>query len=843
MNLLSRIQRILPDTKLLNPSHDEETALQKILKFNGAWRPYQAKVLTEIDHHITDKKLHVVAAPGAGKTVLGIEAIRRIGRNALILTPRTTIRDQWIETISNFFIGNPSESARIVSCEPTCISPITCLTYQNIFQILSDTTSRQQFIKAMQKSEIGTLVLDEAHHLTESWGDVALSLIQTLDLHVVSLTATPPYDYSNAAWKKFVAICGEIDVEISVPALIQVGNLCPHQDLIYATNPTAAERKKIATCRSKINQFVDETLASETFKHCLEESLIRVLQAETQTVTDIELGECCLQLANACEQALPTTSEMIYSSPPIDSHMRTSVLEKYLNFCASEGSKSPRQKKLLKSIQTKAKSLGCYKNSTFELTNPTEICRALALSESKLESIVNICAFECTVLKENARICVLCDLILDDQEPRLRQSGQDKLGVIPIIEELIPLFNAHHLRIAALTGRIIVLPRILLDRIDTQFDKNAPISAEFQAHVLLRDVDDNKRAWIIEQVTKCLDEGVLHGVVGTSGLLGEGWNSRSVNSLIIASNVGSSMLSNQMRGRALRHNPHEPDKAACIWHLCTLESSEYDRGSDLQQLKRRFDCFLGLHLTEDRIENGLQRIFPSHSIPSNDADLQTHNVSTFEIARDRNCLSDRWIRALGDNSRSELATRVELRHSDIKTIRLLGLSANTGWLKTILNTIIQGGRIARRGAEYTFLVCLYKITLSALKEAGQLSGLGNRLKIKIDPMARDSVVIIGGIRSDHSKLQKALLELFSFDVDTRYFIMDKCGRNTGFVRVPETLSKNRATAEIFHHHWQKRVTKNCELIYARNQKNSRHLIQAKVARTPTLQTSQIWAYD
>jgi len=40
-----------------------------ILQFNGEWRSYQKRILDDLDFHLRDDKLHVVAAPGAGKTM------------------------------------------------------------------------------------------------------------------------------------------------------------------------------------------------------------------------------------------------------------------------------------------------------------------------------------------------------------------------------------------------------------------------------------------------------------------------------------------------------------------------------------------------------------------------------------------------------------------------------------------------------------------------------------------------------------------------------------------------------------------------------------------------------
>ena len=45
------------------------------LKFNGTYRPYQKRILEKVPLLLSQKKLHLVAAPGSGKTTLGIELI------------------------------------------------------------------------------------------------------------------------------------------------------------------------------------------------------------------------------------------------------------------------------------------------------------------------------------------------------------------------------------------------------------------------------------------------------------------------------------------------------------------------------------------------------------------------------------------------------------------------------------------------------------------------------------------------------------------------------------------------------------------------------------------------
>ena len=61
--------------------------LEQILHFKGTWRSYQQRVLDKYDRYSQDRKIHIVAAPGSGKTTLGIELIKRIRLLGFNLSP------------------------------------------------------------------------------------------------------------------------------------------------------------------------------------------------------------------------------------------------------------------------------------------------------------------------------------------------------------------------------------------------------------------------------------------------------------------------------------------------------------------------------------------------------------------------------------------------------------------------------------------------------------------------------------------------------------------------------------------------------------------------------------
>lgn len=64
-----------------------------VLQFRGTWRTYQARALERAERYLDDGCIHIVAAPGSGKTTLGIELVRKLSEPALILAPTVTIPD------------------------------------------------------------------------------------------------------------------------------------------------------------------------------------------------------------------------------------------------------------------------------------------------------------------------------------------------------------------------------------------------------------------------------------------------------------------------------------------------------------------------------------------------------------------------------------------------------------------------------------------------------------------------------------------------------------------------------------------------------------------------------
>jgi len=107
----------------------EEIGL-KDYKFKGTFRNYQQDVLDKVEDYLDNRKIHIVAAPGSGKTILGLELIRQLNAPALVLSPSVTIRQQWGERFIEGFMDDPDGFDEVFSFDLKAPKLITSITYQ-----------------------------------------------------------------------------------------------------------------------------------------------------------------------------------------------------------------------------------------------------------------------------------------------------------------------------------------------------------------------------------------------------------------------------------------------------------------------------------------------------------------------------------------------------------------------------------------------------------------------------------------------------------------------------------------------------------------------------------------
>ena len=129
------------------------------LSFKGEWRAYQKRILEKSDSIMADGHIHLVAAPGSGKTTLGIEFIRRNSKPALILVPTVTIRQQWVDRIREAFLDTESLADEMISQNLKQPKTITVATYQALHSAINRLEGDAEVEDTDDVVETSTLIL------------------------------------------------------------------------------------------------------------------------------------------------------------------------------------------------------------------------------------------------------------------------------------------------------------------------------------------------------------------------------------------------------------------------------------------------------------------------------------------------------------------------------------------------------------------------------------------------------------------------------------------------------------------------------------------------------------
>jgi len=105
------------------------------LKCRYTPRKYQREALALVHDRVArgERRFHIVAPPGAGKTILGLQLVIDFNRPALVLAPNAGIQSQWVDKLRLFV---PPDSGldpdTHISGDPAVFRPIMALTYQSL---------------------------------------------------------------------------------------------------------------------------------------------------------------------------------------------------------------------------------------------------------------------------------------------------------------------------------------------------------------------------------------------------------------------------------------------------------------------------------------------------------------------------------------------------------------------------------------------------------------------------------------------------------------------------------------------------------------------------------------
>ena len=860
------------------------------LKFNGTWRNYQKQVLDNFQEYQADGHVHLVAAPGSGKTTIGIELIARFDKPALVLVPTVTIREQWVDRIRQAFLEDEDQVTSLVSQNLKNMKQITIATYQAFHSAMQQVQSQEDngevedfvgfdLLARLKERGVETLCLDECHHLRNEWWKSLEDFRKNYQqLQVISLTATPPYDSEPELWDRYLQMCGEIDQEITVPELVKEDTLCPHQDFVYICFPTKEEDKRLEEFEDTKWQYVSQLVLDSDFQELIRSS--KVLKGEIfadMLLEDPKYLSAILIYLHSQKLEIPKHLQDLLGAEglPALNYYWLEVLLQGLLYQTPDWYEDPQETK--KKIEAELKSIGLIEKRQVFLVKSKANDQILNQSLGKLAGIASIFETEYASLGKNLRQLVLADYIRKDFASYL---GDDKapitqLGVLPYFETIRRSAQKQGLSvpIAVLSGSVVIIPASVKAELqalipNTSLSFSAVGKLDQGAYLQVGFPSSFKG--MVAAVTELFQRGSIQVLVGTKSLLGEGWDAPCVNSLILGSFVGSFMLSNQMRGRAIRVWSGHPEKTSNIWHLVAIKpyrrelflkekenEEEVDKDNsyqDLLNLTRRMEHFLGLSYKEDTIETGMDRLdFPK--APFKKSKIKAYNQKIKELSKDRTSLRKKWQDSLIVVDKIEIVNEVA---TDSKRIPLLALADAEKWLRysfllIAVNLLLylfktNGIRLAWLTAISLVLLTIalvryffYKSPYVRLRQAGEairkvmvtaghLSDDQSRVQVEEDKESFNVFAYLkGGSMRDKELFSKVLGEFFAPVDNQRYLLVAQkapAGQSKYFV-VPSLFEKRKEEAQLFLDAVVPHLG-NYQLVYTRNEVGRKILLEARL---------------
>lgn len=916
------------------------------VRFQGQLRPSQTEVAAIARKSLQEgsRQLHIVAPPGAGKTVVGLYLWAECVRTpALVLSPNSAIQAQWAARTSLFKAdGRALSDPPLVSTDPNAPSLLTSLTYQSVTlpargcddtdlaatsmwveslidkehadsaeaanEWINDLKQRSpdyfntrlstwrklvrqekafegqaldllhqsslDTLHRLKDANVGLIILDECHHLMGHWGRVLSAANELLDNPVViGLTATPPDRDGQKAQdiERYDDYFGPIDYEVPVPAVVRDGFLAPYQDLVYFVRPTESELAFVSEVDSRFRDLLDAlcrpkktddhgvpSLPQWLF-HTLDKLDLPAAKCENWKQferRDPDLAECARVFLNAMgidlpqgvpqiggvfERLLLRRSQTVADLPP---DILKTVLDRYIRH-GLRRSAFPEDQLLCEQAIDRLRLLGIQITETGSQKCASPVSRVLGYTHNKVRALIPILQRELEQLDDTLRAVVITDYektsaVSAEVSHILNEEAG---GAVAAFRELVAHPVTNTLDPVLMTGSTILVDHDLSDLFVAaathwlkQHDYNVSLELidEKTFHVVRGSGSDWCPRVYIQMVTQLFQDGVTRCLVGTRGLLGEGWDANRINVLIDLTTVTTSMTVNQLRGRSIRLDPKQPEKLANNWDVICI-APEFARGlDDYHRLCKKHRTIYGV--TDDgAIEKGIGHVHAALSEVDPDElhdSVDEINIDMLRRAGERGAARELWDIGSGYSANPTRSVEVRLQKDGLQKNSAATIPGSKGpW------TTIQLGE------------ALAKVVLLSLNESEQLTS-NPALKVTTRHGGYVRIFLQNSTEEDNRLFADCLTELMSPFQRPRYvipFVVDIVSRKTltgwmpnvlgrffevrepkllRYHSLPSAFSRNKELKDVFQGHWNDLVSDG-EAIYCHKGKGLQMIESAK----------------
>jgi len=553
-------------------------------------------------------------------------------------------------------------------------------------------------------------------------------------------------------------------------------------------------------------------------------------------------------------------------------------LEVLLSHCLySDFENFQSNEQILKLLRRELLEIGAIERRKVKLRDPSDHLKLLTTSITKLNSIEQIVRLESSSLGAELRCVILTDFIRRAEMPK--STGEvavcEDIGIVPIFESLRRAALSD-IRLGVLSGSLVVIPNsaepILRQAatglgIEPRDLSISPLSHDPDYSSV--EIRGEYYRGSVRLITSVFERGGITVLVGTKSLLGEGWDAPCINTLVLASFVGSFVLSNQMRGRSIRVDSAQPQKTANIWHLVCVEPGLFGPGDDYELLVRRCSAFAGVNSAAPVVENGTERLGFGHPPFSSDQ-IAKINTQTCRRALDRAGLRQQWQDALDAGSIKQMTDGLKAPDASLprgfvltNTIaalliqaayiavaileyfgRMLGrvrtsqdfwsfaaLLLGIAAIVSLPWSLIALWRLIRHGTPERSIKQIGRAVLEALEYEGSIDQQAGLFRVYADRNGDGTVFcwIGGGTGKEQATFLRALREILSPIDNPRYLLARrkiwKVFREDYFA-VPDALARKKEVAEVFTQHW-KRLVGPVELVCTRTPEGRKVLLRAR----------------
>lgn len=296
------------------------------------------------------------------------------------------------------------------------------------------------------------------------------------------------------------------------------------------------------------------------------------------------------------------------------------VLDRYVRH-ALRRSANAEDRALSEKVISGLRMLGVQITETGCQACASPVGRVLAYSSEKAKALLPILTAEMAALGDTIRAVVVTDFektsaTISEVEHLLSSEAGGAIAAFrvlvsdPQLDELDPVL---------VTGSSVLVDDDLAQRFEAaakEWLSNAGYEATltFEEEVGFHVVSGSGRDWCprvyVEMITELFQRGLTKCLVGTRGLLGEGWDANKINVLVDLTTVTTSMTVRQLRGRSFRLDPVVPEKLANNWDVVCI-APEFSKGLDdyARFIKKHQNIF---GVTDDAmIEKGVGHVHPA----------------------------------------------------------------------------------------------------------------------------------------------------------------------------------------------------------------------------------------